>query len=170
MQSPSPRVLIIGLGNEVRGDDAAGLAAARQLKREFAERVEVLESGGDGAQLMQAWKDACSVIVVDAAASGAPPGTVHRFDACAEALPAGRFGGSTHAFGLTEAIELARALGELPRCLIIYAIEGKGFETGAALSPEAQAAVESLAARVRADVESMYAPSRCAELSCMNTR
>jgi hydrogenase maturation protease len=154
-------VLIIGLGNEVRGDDAAGLAAARQLKREFAERVEVLESGGDGAQLMQAWKDARSVIVVDAAASGTPPGTVHRFDACDEALPAGRFGGSTHAFGLSEAIELARALGELPQRLVIYAIEGKGFETGAALSPEVQAAIESLAARVRADIGSMEAKSNC---------
>lgn len=161
VQSLSQRVLIIGLGNEVRGDDAAGLAAARQLKREFAQRVEVLESGGDGAQLMQAWKDAHSVIVVDAAASGAPPGTVHRFDACAEALPAGRFGGSTHAFGLAEAIELARALGELPRNLIIYAIEGKAFETGAALSPEAVTAVESLAECVRADVESMDAKSNC---------
>jgi len=170
VQPQPPPVLIIGLGNEVRGDDAAGLAAARQLKREFADRVEVLESGGDGAQLMQAWKDAQSVIVVDAAASGAPPGTVHRFDACAQALPAGRFGGSTHAFGLTEAIELARALGELPRRLIIYAIEGKAFETGAALSPEAEAAIESLAARVRDDVESMYAQSRCGETSCMNTR
>jgi len=153
----------------LRGDDAAGLAAARQLKRAFAERVEVLESGGDGAQLMQAWKGVRSVIVVDAAASGALPGTVHRFDACAEALPAGRFSGSTHAFGLAEAIELGRALGELPQRLIIYAIEGKGFEAGAALSPEAEAAVESLAVRVRADVESMDATSNCEDLPCMNT-
>jgi hydrogenase maturation protease len=95
---------------------------------------------------------------------------VHRFDARAEALPAGRFGGSTHAFGLAEAIELARALDELPQRLVIYAIEGKAFESGAALSPEAAAAVESLAVRVRADVESMDAKSNYQDLPCMNTR
>ncbi len=158
MQS-SPPWLIIGLGNEARGDDAAGLAAVRRLKREFADHVEVLESAGDGVQLLHTWKNAPSVIVIDAASSGAPPGTVHRFDACADVLPAVRFGGSTHAFGLSEAVELARALGELPRRLIIYAIEGKGFETGTGLSVEAAAAIESLSERVRADLNFAHVQS-----------
>ena len=38
-----------------------------------------------------------------------------------------RVGSSTHALGLAEAMELARALGRLPP-VIVYGIEGKTFE------------------------------------------
>ena len=46
--------------------------------------------------------------------SGAAPGTTRRLDASRERLPAELFRGSTHALGLAEAVELARALDRLP--------------------------------------------------------
>ena len=55
---------------------------------------------------------------------------------------------STHAFGLAEAVELARALGRLPPRLIVYGIEGKSFEAGVGLSPEVGAAVQEVVERV----------------------
>ena len=84
-------------------------------------------------------------MVVDAAASGAPPGSVRRFEAHAAPLPAHLLRSSTHAFGVAEAIELARALGRLPPILDVYAIEGSDFSAGAGLSPPVAAAVEWLA-------------------------
>jgi hydrogenase maturation protease len=134
---PPPRV-VIGVGNAARGDDAAGLIAARRLGG--------LEHEGDPVALLDVWRGAELAVVIDAVSSGAEPGTVHRFDATAEPLPAHlRGSSSTHALGLAEAIELGRALGRLPARLIVYGIEGERFEAGTELTPAVAAAVEAVA-------------------------
>jgi hydrogenase maturation protease len=135
-------VIVIGVGNSWRGDDAAGLAVAERLRG----AVEVVEHEGDGAALLAEWRDRDHVVVVDAAASDAAPGSVRRFDANAGPLPARLLRSSTHAFGVADAVELARALACLPRRLEVYAIEGADFSAGAALSPPVAEAVEQLAA------------------------
>ena len=67
-------------------------------------------------------------------------------------LPQGAFGVSTHGFGLHEAIELARALGQLPSHCVVYAIEGASFETGAPQSPLVAGAVVEVASRLSAEI------------------
>jgi hydrogenase maturation protease len=97
---------------------------------------------------MQEWEQAERVILVDAAASGAPPGTIHRFDARAQAIPKGFCCYSTHRFGVAEAVELARVLGRLPKEIRLYAIEGTDFGNGEGLSPAVAEAVENLSADI----------------------
>ena len=58
--------------------------------------------------------------------------------------------GSTHALGVAEAIELGRALGRLPRRLLVFGIEGGSFDAGAGLSPEVERAVGQLTDELRA--------------------
>lgn len=147
-------ILIIGIGNEYRSDDAVGLHVAQRLKRQAINHVNILEQSGDGAVLMELWKDANSVILIDAVYSGARPGAVHRFDAHAQPIPANFFHYSTHAFGVAEAIELARALNQLPQYLIVYGIEGKCFEAGIKLSPEVEKAAQEVLIRVLHDIQS----------------
>ncbi|HEX5081512.1 MAG TPA: hydrogenase maturation protease [Blastocatellia bacterium] len=153
MSQPPFLTLIIGIGNEYRGDDAAGLIVARRLKERLMDSVMVLEQGGDGAALMEAWRGAETVIVIDAVMSGAEPGTIHRLDAKTRPLPKDAFRCSTHAFGVAEAIELSRAMGELPRSLIVYGIEGKNFAAGARLSQEVEEAVGEVARRALPTLE-----------------
>jgi hydrogenase maturation protease len=141
-------VCVIGVGNALRGDDAAGLAVARAL-RDRLPGARVIESDGDGAALIDAWQSARFVVLIDAVSSGAAPGTVHRFDAHAEPLPAPLFHYSTHAVSVADAVELARALGTLPPRLVVYGIEATHFEAGAALSPAVQRAVDGLVEHVR---------------------
>jgi hydrogenase maturation protease len=82
-------------------------------------------------------------VLVDAVQSGAQPGTVHRVDASERPLPQELRGStSTHALGLGEAIELARALERLPRLVLVYGVEGARFDAGAELSAEVRVAVE----------------------------
>ena len=143
-------LLLIGLGNDARGDDAAGLEVARRLRG--APGVHVMELGGDPLALLDAWDGASSVVVVDAVRSGAPAGTVHRLDAREAPLSAALGGASsTHAVGLADAIELARALGRLPERLVVLGIEGRRFGSGDRPSPEVVEAIErvsrSLSAR-----------------------
>jgi hydrogenase maturation protease len=144
--------LIIGLGNQYRRDDAVGLVAARRLKEAVPEPVRVLEESGEATALMDAWQGADTVILIDALNSGAKPGTVRRLDAHAQSIPAGFFHYSTHAFGVAEAVELARALGQLPPRLIVYGIEGKTFEAGLGLSPEVEKAAQEVVERVLGDL------------------
>ena len=143
-----PQILLIGIGNEYRSDDGAGLAAIRALKAKGLPGTHFKECAGDGADLIEIWKQAQMVILIDAVSSGAPPGTIYRFDALTQPMLACYSFHSTHAFGVVEAIELARALHVLPACLIIYAIEGKNFTTGMGLSPEVEKAVQQVVERI----------------------
>jgi hydrogenase maturation protease len=136
--------LVIGVGNEWRSDDAAGLVVARRLRESSLRPVRVIEHEGEPLDLIDEWSGAAAVIVIDAVSSGAEPGSIHRLDALAAKLPAELFRASTHALGVAEAVELGRALERLPRRLLVLGIEGKRFDAGAGLSPE----VERAAARL----------------------
>ena len=145
-------ILIIGVGNAYRGDDAVGLRITQDIKKEALVHITVIEESSDGVTLMESWKDANTVILIDAVYSGAKPGTIYRFDAHAQTIPSNFFKYSTHAFGVAEAIELARALKQLPKNLIVYGIEGKCFEAGIGISLEVEKAVEEVMMRVKQDI------------------
>lgn len=116
-------LLVIGVGNESRGDDAVGLLAVRDLSTWKQPSVRIVESRGDGARLMRLWKGADIVIVIDAVRSGSPPGTLHRLDVSHHPLPASFRCTSSHQFGVAEAVETSRELGELPSSVTIYGVE-----------------------------------------------
>jgi hydrogenase maturation protease len=145
--SASP--LVVGIGNEWRSDDAAGLVVARRLAA-LAPALRVAERGGEPVDLIEAWADQDEVILVDAVESGARPGTIHRIDAVESSLADGPRRGSTHALSVSEAIELGRVLGRLPRRLVVFGIEGRSFAAGGCLSPEVERAAERLAQVLRA--------------------
>ncbi|GCE09868.1 hydrogenase maturation protease [Dictyobacter aurantiacus] len=151
----SGRMLVIGIGNGYRSDDGAGLLVLQMLKeKQLPDGVTCLESDGDGAWLLDAWAHAERVILIDAVASGACPGTVHRLDPHGTnmALAAPIFC-SSHAFGVGEAIQLARALNRLPSDLLIYGIEGERFRAGTALSPLVERAVHEVVELVWRDIQ-----------------
>jgi hydrogenase maturation protease len=134
-------VLVVGVGNELRGDDGAGIAVARRVRGPAARAgVDVREQLGEPIELLDVWQGRDAVVLVDTMRSGAPAGTVRRLDASRAPLPAGVLGSSsTHAFALGDAIELGRVLRRLPPRVIVYAVEGRTFEAGACLSDELEA-------------------------------
>ena len=135
------RVVVVGVGNAYRGDDGAGLAVAERV-RGLVEGVEVVTCEQEASRVIDAIEGRDAAVLVDASSSGATPGTIHRFDASIEPVPARSFRSSTHAFGVAEAIELARALGKLPGTVVVYGIEGEEFSAGEGLSAAVAAAVE----------------------------
>ena len=143
-------MILIGVGNGWRGDDGAGLAVARRVRELAPAGVEVREVESDATALVDVWSGADHVVVVDAAQSGAAPGTVRRFDARSQPLPVRTLRSSTHAFGVSDAVELARSLGRLPGRLEVYAIEGASFVAGDRLSPSVERAVAELAGELGA--------------------
>lgn len=140
--SPSSRILVIGIGNEQRGDDAVGLLLARKITERAPEDARVIEQSGEAASLMEAWAGWDTILLLDAVSTGAPPGTIHRLDVSRDQVPSDFFHCSTHSFGLADSIEMARALDELPDKVVVFGIEGISFEIGDGLSDEVAAALD----------------------------
>ncbi len=105
--------------------------------------VRVVATEAEPTRLIDEWEGADPLVLVDAARPAGRPGRVHVIDLAREELPTVLFRGSTHHFSLADTVELARALGRLPERTYVVAVEGACFETGAALSPEVEAAVDA---------------------------
>lgn len=135
--------LIVGIGNPFRSDDGVGPYVAGKLG---ALGYRVLTHEGDGTGLMDLFERHPNLVLIDATLSGKEPGTLTRFDAISERLPAELFHYSTHRFGLAEAVETARTLGQLPKALMVHGIEGGDFAAGTELSPPVRAAADQLVA------------------------
>jgi hydrogenase maturation protease len=146
-------LLVIGVGQEWRGDDAAGLLVARRL-RQLAPRVTVVENSGSVSDLLVAWQESAAVILVDAVRGGGRPGGIYRFPVHERPLPAELFPAtSTHAWGVAQAVALGQVLKELPPHLVVYGIEGQDFGLGREVSPEVARAVPEVARRIRQEIQ-----------------
>jgi hydrogenase maturation protease len=152
-------VLLLGVGNACRSDDAVGLVVAQRLQEDPLDGVTIVLTAGEGTALLALWQDTDAVVLVDAMCTGAKPGTLHRFEVGTQPLPALFSRVSTHAFGVAEAIELARALRQLPSTLVVYGVEGAVFETGVGLSALVEAAVPQVIAQVRQELMVLTASS-----------
>jgi hydrogenase maturation protease len=148
-------IRVIGLGNELRGDDAVGLLAARRLRGSVGDRAEVVEAAMVGVELLELMKGAQAVLLIDAARSGQTPGTIHRLDASTGPITSELFPCSTHAVGVAEAVELARTLGVLPVKVIVYAIEVGNTEVGHPLSTQVGHALNEVIKLVLREIESV---------------
>jgi len=148
-------ILIIGVGSPYRCDDSVGLAILKQLRLHKLYNVHLMERSGEGSDIMDIWQSYNHVILVDAVQSGSDPGTIHRIDANAEKVPTDFFHYSTHAFGVAEAVEMARTLDELPKHVTIYGIEGKDFEIGKQMSPEIEKSSELVVQQILDDILSI---------------
>jgi hydrogenase maturation protease len=153
MRETPAQVLVIGLGNPDRGDDGVGPLVANQLTGLLPADVEVISAHGDALSLISRSVGCDAVIYIDAAAPLTAPGRIHRVDLATSELPKDLAPASSHAFGLTEAIDLARALQQAPRDIIVYAIEGASFAGGAPMTAEVVAAAAEVAGRVAEEVE-----------------
>ena len=155
------RTLVVGVGNDDRGDDGLGPLAARLLADMLAgdagghpdgppAGVEVVPWTGDPLGLLDRWAGVDRLVLIDAVVSGDAPGTTRRFGP--DAPFARTAEASTHGLGLAEALALGRALGRLPELIDVWGIEAVEFAAGAPLTPAVAEAVLALVARLREEL------------------
>ena len=149
------RVLMIGIGNCDRGDDAVGPAVARALAGRLARDVVVLVRQGDLLSLIDEWAGFDGLVCVDAAAPRGFPGRILRIDWNSSGLPQHYAQTSSHALGFAETVALARTLRLAPPEIIVYAVEGACFDHGAPLTAAVAAAARNVADQVVAEIERM---------------
>ncbi len=151
---------VIAIGDEHRHDDGLPFAvvahiAQRRSGRPAPPRTTLASSVPDAGRLIRLWDgmDLAVVVTVRSAPFGQPL-RVHRLEATAEDLARSAPTESvrTRRPGLDEALALARALGRLPKRMVVFAIEGVGPEPGDEPSEQFSGIVTELADRVEREI------------------
>ena len=136
---------LLGLGNEILGDDAFGILVAREVcARMSPDEVEVVTSSVSGLHLLDHILDCSRLIIVDTVQTGrAEPGTIYVLRE--EDLPASR-ADCPHGVGLFDALALARKLGlQVPDEVSILAVEAADCLTvGGTMHASVQAAISKM--------------------------
>jgi len=145
------KTLVIGCGNLLRGDDAAGPVLIRRMgDRGLPEGVRCADGGTGGMDVAFQMRGVEHVILVDACTSGSEPGSIFEVPGSeVEHLPP-LTGINMHAFRWDHAIAFGRWLlkDEYPANVTAYLIEGEAFEMGEGLSPAVDRAVDQLVDRL----------------------
>lgn len=154
MADAQARTLVVGIGNPDRGDDGVGCLVARRIAAADIAGAQVIEHRAEASLLLPHLAEAGRAFLIDASVSGAPPGTIRRFDVGAGPLPGVVRKLSAHGLDLAEATELARALGQLPRDCVVYAIEAGECAPGGVMTPAVEAAAATVAERLLSEIGS----------------
>jgi hydrogenase maturation protease len=153
------KIVLIGIGQSLRGDDAAGLEAVRLWQAQYpqgADKLQVEIPELPGLSLLDRLDGMEAAILVDAVHSLDTPGTLYRLGP--EELAAfSTDAQSAHGWGVAETLALGTSLyPELARCRIsLIGIAGSDFSMGAGLSPSVQAALTKAADMIEKEVQSM---------------
>ena len=135
--------VIIGMGNPLLSDDGVGIVVAHAVAQRLRNRMNltVTELHTGGIRLMEAVSGYQRAVVVDAMLSGAPPGTVRRFDPEAFVTTKNTF--SSHDTDFATACDLGRMAGvPLPERVSFWGIEAREFDLfGECFTAEVAAAV-----------------------------
>ncbi len=148
------RVLVLGLGNRLLGDDAAGPLAVDALLAADPvagadDPVHYCDGGTIGLSLLPAIEDAAALIAIDAARFGAEPGSVRVFEGDAMDAQLGGRKTSAHEVALADLMAAAAFSGRLPARRALVAVEPGSTALGLAPTPPVQAALPRLCDAVR---------------------
>jgi len=152
MTADEGRPVVLGVGNLLVGDEGIGVLAVRHLlETDLARRAEIVDGGTGGFHLLGYFQGRTRLILIDAAADGAPPGTVsHLQPRFASDFPRSL---SAHDIGLRDLIEAAGLVGGLPRLdLITVSVESPKVMT-LDVSAEVLGALPEVERKVRALLE-----------------
>ena len=147
----NPKILIAGVGNELRQDDAFGVLLAKKLidEAKFHDNVTVMEIGSAGIHLVQQLFDKYDVLILlDVVSWGGEPGTVHFKEIEVKdirELPAEEkndFMADVHYINPLKALMLAKALNVYPQKVLFLGCESAEHEEiGIGLSPAVNNAI-----------------------------
>ncbi len=136
-----PRVLIMGVGNLLMGDEGVGDHVIRRLEREqLPAYVDLLDGGTGGFHLLSYLQDYSEIIMIDATMDGNQAGTIRilrpRF---ASDFPRTL---AAHDIGLRDLVEAASLLGDLGNITLIAISIASVRSMELRLSPEVEKSVE----------------------------
>lgn len=135
---PGDRLVVVGVGSDMRGDDAAGVAVARRLTERESDRLHVVEGGTAPENYTSVVKDSDPdrVLLVDAVDFDGDPGDVKQVEP--EALAQTSF--SSHAYPLTLLTDYLER--ETGGTVTLLGIQPASIDEGEELSPAVESGIE----------------------------
>lgn len=138
------KIIVLGIGNDIMGDDAVGLVAARKLGALLTDAIHVEETNGLGLHLLDILEGYDHALLLDAAMTGRyEPGTVVEFG-INDFSP--EIQSSPHYAGLPEMSQIASKLGiAFPKDIRILAVEIEDpYQIHEGLTPAVEKAIPEL--------------------------
>lgn len=151
---PPCEVLIVGCGNLLRGDDGVGPILIRHLwERGIPDGARIVDGGTAGMDVAFQMRGTKKVVLIDAAATGAAPGTIYRVPGAELPELPPLQGLHTHLFRWDHALSFAKwALGDdYCQDITVFLVEAGGVELGADLSAPVEAAMEEVLTHIERD-------------------
>ena len=150
------RLLVLGLGNVLLGDDGLGAAAVARLERTYRIPPEVqLEDGGTlGMALLGMIAESDRVILVDAVRTDSPPGTLVRIDG-EEVMDAVRDRLSPHQVGVADLLDAARLIDSYPVSVTLLGLVPEKIELSVVRTGAVEAGLDMLVAAIVCEVQSL---------------
>jgi len=143
VEAPPP-VLVLGLGNELLGDDGFGPVLIREIERKYREcaaEIECLDGGTQGLALLGRISGRKALIVLDALMTGQAPGTVSVFVGEDIFQKSSHRSTTAHEGNAGELLAAARLLQELPEQIFLVGMEPETLCTKLGLSKAVEDAV-----------------------------
>ncbi|MDA3972133.1 MAG: HyaD/HybD family hydrogenase maturation endopeptidase [Desulfobulbaceae bacterium] len=145
MSNKNKRILVLGVGNILLGDEGAGVRAMEMMqdRYDFSDNVEFLDGGTAGFELLSYLDDKTDLFIFDAIIDEGKPGTVKRFNL--DNPPAffqNRI--SPHQLGLSEMLSTAALTDNLPAHITLFGIVPKTIDTGMELTGPVRVGVEQM--------------------------
>lgn len=159
---PPCDVLVVGCGNLLRGDDGVGPVLVRHLwERGVPAGARIVDGGTAGMDVAFQMRGAAQVVLVDAAATGAAPGTVFRVPGSELGELPPLQGLHSHLFRWDHALTFARwVLGdECPDDVTVFLVEAGSVALGGELSEPVRAAMEDVISIVERDFLARLRPA-----------
>ena len=137
MVNEPPKILIAGVGNELRQDDAFGILLAQKLQHEtsFPSSIKIMEIGSAGIHLVQQLFDKYDVLILlDIVKWGGAAGTIHFKEVDVKdinKLPAEEkndFLADMHYINPLKALMMAKAINVLPKQVLFLGCESEEHE------------------------------------------
>jgi hydrogenase maturation protease len=146
----TPSTLILGLGNTLMTDEAVGPIVVQRMAAEAPDEAVVYLDGGTlSFTLAGPIADSHRLIVVDAAAMGATPGTVRVFEGDAMDRQLSLNAKTVHEVSLADLLDIARLTDTLPTHRALIGIEPTLVDWGSTLTPAVEAAVAEAMTQAR---------------------
>jgi hydrogenase maturation protease len=143
---PAARVLVLGVGNVLMGDEGVGVHVLRLLEKQPPDGVRLLDGGTGGINLLLEFDGMRDIVLIDATRDGKPAGTVTFLQPRdAGELPRGL---GAHDFGLKDLFAVS-ALSGGPPSVHLFTISVEEIRPmSMELSPTVAAAVPEVARAV----------------------
>lgn len=130
------RAVVLGIGNTILTDEAAGVRAAMALADAYRipDNVRVIDGGTSGMEMIEDLSDLDLLVVIDVVKTGAAPGTVVKI--AGDDIPVFfRRKLSPHQIALPDVLASLELLGTMPREIVVLGVEPVSLELGMEMTP-----------------------------------